>query len=189
MLKQTMEAAAAFGAPYNVVFWGVDEGATFTSCVERRGILSLGTELGGWGRVNVEGVRIGRRGIDNILKHFGVIEGEPDTPSATALRPASHMMVRDPGLYTFAPRGGLFEPCHTTGDTWRTGEAAGWLHFVEDIDRPPTELRYAQRRYHVDVRRSRPVSAWRRRGRRDEGLLNRRRSGSKLASRMKAPGR
>ncbi len=30
MLRRTMEAAAAFGAPYNVVFWGVDEGATFT---------------------------------------------------------------------------------------------------------------------------------------------------------------
>ena len=57
-----MDAAAAFGAPYNVVFWGVDEGATLTSSVERRGILSVGTELGGWGRVNVEGVRIGKRG-------------------------------------------------------------------------------------------------------------------------------
>ena len=36
--------------------------------VERRGILSLGTELGGWGRVNIEGVRIGRRGIHNIMR-------------------------------------------------------------------------------------------------------------------------
>jgi predicted deacylase len=54
--EQTMAAAAAFGAPYNVVFWGVDEGATLTSSVERRGILSLGTELGGWGRVNVAAV-------------------------------------------------------------------------------------------------------------------------------------
>ena len=54
-----MALAAAFGAPFNVVFCGVDEGATLTSCVERRGIVSLGTELGGWGRVNVEGVRIG----------------------------------------------------------------------------------------------------------------------------------
>lgn len=41
--ERTMAAAAAFGAPYNVVFWGVDEGATLTSSVERRGILSLGT--------------------------------------------------------------------------------------------------------------------------------------------------
>ena len=65
-----MEAAAAFGAPYNVVFWGVDEGATLTSSVERRGILSVGTELGGWGRVNVEGVRIGERGLAQYPQAF-----------------------------------------------------------------------------------------------------------------------
>jgi N-alpha-acetyl-L-2,4-diaminobutyrate deacetylase len=142
--QRTMDAAAAFGAPYNVVFWGVDEGATFTSCVERRGILSLGTELGGWGRVNVEGVRIARRGVDNILKHFGVIEGEPDTSQRNGDHTGRHMMVRDPGLYTFAPIGGLFEPRHTTGDRVSAGETAGWIHFVEDVDRPAVELHYAR---------------------------------------------
>ena len=47
--------------------------------VEGRGIVSLGTELGGWGRVSVEGVRIGERGVRNILKQLGVIEGRPET--------------------------------------------------------------------------------------------------------------
>lgn len=141
--QQTMDAAAAFGAPYNVVFWGVDEGATFTSCVERRGIVSLGTELGGWGRVNVEGVRIGRRGIENILKHCGVIEGEPDTTQRNGDATGRHMMVRDPALYSFAPKGGLFEPCHTVGDEVAAGETAGYVHFVEDVDTPPIEIRYS----------------------------------------------
>ena len=98
MRERTMAAASAFGAPYNVVFWGVDEGATLTSSVERRGILSLGTELGGWGRVNVEGVRIGERGLHNILRHLGMIEGEPDTPQRDGSPATRHMMVRDPGL-------------------------------------------------------------------------------------------
>src|SRR5215210_7942748 len=34
--RKTMAVASAFGAPYNVVFWGVDEGATLTTSVERR---------------------------------------------------------------------------------------------------------------------------------------------------------
>ena len=138
----TMAAASAFGAPYNAVFWGVDEGATFTSCVERRGIVSLGTELGGWGRVNIEGVRIGRRGIDNILKHLGVIEGKPDTSQRDGSAATRHMMVRDPAAYSFAPAGGLFEPTNLVGETVRAGDPAGWLHFVEDIDRDPIEVRY-----------------------------------------------
>ena len=94
-----MAAAAAFGAPFNVVFWGVDEGATLTSAVERRGILSVGTELGGWGRVNVEGVRIADRGLQNILRHFGLIDGEPDTRQRDGAAATRHMMVRDQAGY------------------------------------------------------------------------------------------
>ncbi|GAU80281.1 succinylglutamate desuccinylase/aspartoacylase family protein [Bosea sp. BIWAKO-01] len=140
--ERTMAAAAAFGAPYNVVFWGVDEGATLTSSVERRGILSLGTELGGWGRVNVEGVRIADRALLNILKHFKLMEGSPDTRQRDGAKGTRHMMVRNAAGYSFAPSGGLFEPKNVVGDICRAGELAGLLHFVEDVDRPPLEVRY-----------------------------------------------
>ncbi len=139
---KTMATAAAFGAPYNVVFWGVDEGATFTSCVERRGIVSIGTELGGWGRVNVEGVRIAERGVRNVLKHWGVIDGAPDTSQRDATPATRHMMVKGANPYAFAPRGGVFEPRHRVGETVRAGDPAGFVHFVEDVDTPPIEVRY-----------------------------------------------
>lgn len=140
--ERTMAAAAAFGAPYNVVFWGVDEGATLTSSVERRGILSLGTELGGWGRVNVEGVRIADRALTNILKHFGLMDGKPDTTQRDGSPGTRQMMVRDAAGYSFAPASGLFEPRNVVGDVCRAGDLAGYLHFVEDIDRDPLEVRY-----------------------------------------------
>ncbi|MCB1493838.1 MAG: succinylglutamate desuccinylase/aspartoacylase family protein [Rhodobiaceae bacterium] len=141
-MQRTLDAAAAFGAPFNVVFSGVDEGATFTSSVERRGILSLGTELGGWGRVSVEGVRIGMRGIDNVLKYFNVIEGEPETAQKDGSPGTRHMMVPDRDCYSFAPSAGTFEPCNVVGEAVRAGATAGWLHFVEDVDHPPLEVLY-----------------------------------------------
>lgn len=141
--KRTLEAAEAFGAPFNVVFGGVDEGATLTSAVERRGIVSLGTELGGWGRVSVEGVRVGERGVRNILRHFGLMEGTLETVQSDGATAPRHMMVRDPRAYTFAPSAGLFEPRHLAGADVQEGELAGYLHFVEDVDRSPTELRYS----------------------------------------------
>jgi predicted deacylase len=144
MRRKTMAAAAAFGAPYNVVFWGVDEGATLTSSVERRGILSLGTELGGWGRVNIEGVRIGLRGLSNTLKHFGLIEGKPETGQRDGSPATRHMMVRDQACYAFAPAEGVFEPRHMVGDSVEEGELAGYLHFVEDIDHAPIEVHYGR---------------------------------------------
>jgi N-alpha-acetyl-L-2,4-diaminobutyrate deacetylase len=141
--EKTMATAAAFGAPFNTVFWGVDEGATLTSAVERRGIISIGTELGGWGRVSVEGVRIGVRGVRNVLKHFGVIEGKPETAQRDGSTGTRHMMVRDPRAYTFSPSAGLFEPQHLAAENVKAGDVAGHLHFLEDVDRPPLELRYA----------------------------------------------
>ncbi|MHC3941844.1 MULTISPECIES: succinylglutamate desuccinylase/aspartoacylase family protein [Paenochrobactrum] len=142
MRAKTMAAAEAFGAPFNVVFAGVDEGATFTSCVERRNIISLGTELGGWGRVNIDGVRIGKRGILNILKHMNVVEGTPETDQKDGSAGTRHMMVNSPDVYIFTPRGGLYEPAHNVGEKVRAGDIAGWLHFVEDIDHEPIVLHY-----------------------------------------------
>lgn len=140
--ERTVAAAGAFGAPYNVVFWGVDEGATLTSSVERRGILSLGTELGGWGRVSVEGVRIGERGIRNVLKHLGLIEGAPETLQRDGSSGTRHMMVRGDSCYAFAPANGLFEPRNLAGENVAEGGLAGFLHFVEDVDHAPLEIRY-----------------------------------------------
>ena len=140
--RRTMEAAAAFGAPFNVVFGGVDEGGTFTSSVERRNVLSLGTELGGWGRVSVEGLRIGRRGLLNTLKHFCLMEGRPETAQRDGALSTRHMHVPDPGCYTFALADGVFEPCHGPGELVEAGQTAGWLHEVQDVDRHPRELRY-----------------------------------------------
>lgn len=139
---ETLACAAAFGAPYNVVFGGVDEGATFTSCVERRQKISIGTELGGWGRVNIEGVRHARRGIENVLKHYGILEGAPDTRQRDGSPGTRHMQVRHADAYSFAPREGIFEPMHYAGDSVRAGEVAGWLHVTEDIDTPPRPVRY-----------------------------------------------
>lgn len=140
LMAKTLAAAEAFGAPYNVVFAGVDEGATFTSSVERRGIISLGTELGGWGRVKIEGLRIARRGIRRLMHHVGVTEtGLDDSDGDPATR---HMQVGDRAHYAFSPQVGTFEPCNLVGQTVKAGDPAGYLHFVEDVDRDPVEVTY-----------------------------------------------
>jgi N-alpha-acetyl-L-2,4-diaminobutyrate deacetylase len=52
------------------------------------------------------------------------------------------MVVPNPSCYSFAPSGGLFEPCHLAGDAVEAGQVAGFLHFVEDLDRAPVALHY-----------------------------------------------
>jgi len=142
VMTRTLAAAEACGAPFNVVFAGVDEGATLTSAAERQGVLTIGTELGGWGRVSVEGLRIARRMVRNILCHVGVIEGSPETSQRDGSSGTRHMQVADQAHYTFSPAAGVFEPCHLAGEEVRAGTPAGYLHFVEDVDHVPIELSY-----------------------------------------------
>lgn len=144
-LARTLRLAEAFGAPFNVLFRGVDEGGTLTSAVEARGILSLGTELGGWGRVSVEGMRIARRGIIGALRHLGVLDPKArvfDRELGKAATPTRHMIVPSPDFYLTAPADGVFEPAHLAGTVVNAGECAGWLHAVTDLDRAPIAVHY-----------------------------------------------
>ena len=135
----------AFGAPYNVVFSGVDEGATLTSSVERRGILSLGTELGGWGRVNVEGVRIGERGAPQHAEAFRRDRGPARDGAARRLaRHAPHDGAGRRAATASRRRPACSSRAMSRASTCAAGETAGFLHFVEDVDREPIEVRYGR---------------------------------------------
>ena len=87
VVQRTKALAESFAAPYNVMFWGVDEGGTMCSAAERRGVLAISSEIGGYGRVSVEGVRVAERGLDNVLKWLGHDRGQArHLRSATAPR-------------------------------------------------------------------------------------------------------
>jgi predicted deacylase len=141
VIERTQLLAENFAAPYNVVFWGVDEGGTVAAAAERHGALSISTELGGYGRVSVEGLRVAERGLDNVLKWLGMIDGTPDTTQPGGGR-TRQMQVRDQRSYLFAPSDGLFEPRFLPAQQIRAGELAGHLHFIEEWARLPQPIEF-----------------------------------------------
>jgi len=142
ILQRTFTLAEQFAAPWNVVFWGVDETSTLAAAAERRRVLSISSELGGYGRVSVEGLRIAERGLRNVMKGMGMIEGTPDASQRDGHSGTRHMEVRDQAGYVFAPSDGLFEPRHLPGAEVRAGELAGYLHFVEEWARAPMPIEF-----------------------------------------------
>lgn len=141
VIERTRALAENFAAPYNVIFWGVDEGGTVASSAEAHGALSISSELGGYGRVSVEGLRVAERGLSNVLKWQGMIEGAPDLSQRDGSR-TRHMQVRDSRCYLFAPSDGLFEPRFLPGQEVRAGELAGTLHFIEEWARAPQPVEF-----------------------------------------------
>ncbi len=141
LTEKNMGAVSAFGAPLTVVLNNLGDPRTSTSAAVRAGLITVGTELGRGGRVSLDALEIGSRGVRNVLAHLGVMDG-----GAAAAPPAGQVSraVRVPGSagYVYAPAAGVFEPFHEKGAVVEEGEAAGLVHFLDDPGRAPVAAHF-----------------------------------------------
>jgi predicted deacylase len=78
-------------------------------------------------------------GARRVMRQMGMLHDGGDC----APRPARLVQVADPACSHFAPHGGLFDPLVEVGTDVAAGDLAGWLRDPFEMDRPPTELRFA----------------------------------------------
>jgi N-alpha-acetyl-L-2,4-diaminobutyrate deacetylase len=139
MQARTLAMADAFGAPITLLLREVNAGPTLLAAAERRGIVALSSELGGGGRLNPANLAITQRGVRNVLRHAGVLEGAPEIGEYGASR---RMTVPDLAHYVFAPHDGIWQAADALGATVRAESPAGLLHRIEDPAAPPVALAY-----------------------------------------------
>lgn len=132
--------ARAFDAPSTVVVANLGDPRTATATACRAGLITLGAELGGGGRVSIEALRICRRGVRNALAHLGVIDRKhltienPDAPT---------FEIKGTSAYVYASAEGIFEPFHSLGTRVSAGQPAGQIHVVWDPGQDPRIVHYA----------------------------------------------
>ena len=138
--KRNIEAVLAFAAPLTVVIDNLGEPRTSTATSVRQGLTTVGTEMAGAGTVSLEALAICRRGVRNLLAHFGVV-AQPKAADA----PRSETILRIPGHdgYVLASADGVFEAFHPLGTEVRAGQEAGRIHDLARPSRPPETLFYA----------------------------------------------
>ena len=135
--RAASEALKAFGAPINLLNKALDDTGNLSFEAARRGIVVLNTELGGAARVTPDYVRITERGVLNLLKHLGVMEGDPVRPEDEGEAPSRYVDIEDLKSYVMAPDDGLYEPFIELGDSVESGQAIGQVHFQHHIEREP----------------------------------------------------
>jgi N-alpha-acetyl-L-2,4-diaminobutyrate deacetylase len=138
-MRANIDIGMAWGAPYHAVLRESDHTNSFMTIADHLGVPALSAELGGLAHVTAEAQEIIARGLRNMLKLHGAIEGriEPG-PKPTRL-----MGIKDPGVaLVHAPHGGLFHAFHQGGDWVEKGQEAGLVYDFRDPARPPTPVRY-----------------------------------------------
>ena len=126
---RTLAMADAFNAPVTMLLREVNAGPTLLAQAEARGVVALSSELGGGGRLNPGNLAITKRGVRNLLRHAGIVEGPPELGE---YGPSRRMTVPDLAHYVFAPCDGIWEAHHALAATVEAGAGAGLLHRIED---------------------------------------------------------
>ncbi len=140
--RQTRQMAAlkAFAAPdAYVTRSGPGGSATASGGAARKGVVAMGTELGGSGAVTPAALRIAERGIRNLLVHVGIL---PESERMATPEPTRFLEVGGPDYYTYTPEPGVFEPAAELGQSVHEGQIAGRIHFPETPWAPPAEVRF-----------------------------------------------
>lgn len=135
--ERTWQAMMAFQSPFALVMKEISGPGLLDYAVERAGKVFLCAEVGGGGSLAPESAEIMATGVDNLLKHFGLIEGKPQTREQRGLTPMQIMEIPDASYYHAAMWAGIYESFHELGEFVSVGEPLGQIYFAQYPDREP----------------------------------------------------
>ena len=128
-------AMEAFNAPYSLMLLELDSAKMYDTAAEKMGKVFIGTELGGGGSASATTVAIAKRGILNLLKHAGILSGEPE------LDPSISLVTPDHWSFVTSEHSGLLEMCVDLGADVKNGEVIALVHDIERTGTQPVEYK------------------------------------------------
>ena len=138
--RLTIETARLFGTPFICLFQDRTPGLMLSES-ERRGNVTIGSELG-WGQfVGVQTVKYARQGIIGAAIMHGQLAGEVSPADHHAAGDQKIIEAVDRECYVAAPWPGHYEPLVELGATVKKGQAVALLHDYHRIDEEPWPVR------------------------------------------------
>ncbi|CAM5772851.1 N(2)-acetyl-L-2,4-diaminobutanoate deacetylase DoeB [Mesorhizobium amorphae] len=128
-------AVEAFSAPFSMKMLEIDAVGMYDSAAEEMGKVFVTTELGGGGTSRAETVRIARRGILNVLRHEGIVEG------AVEKSPTRWLDMPSGDCFCFAEEDGMIETMVDLGEPIETGAVVARIHSTGRTGQAPQEIR------------------------------------------------
>lgn len=129
------KAVEAFSAPYSMKMLEIDAVGMYDTTAEEAGKTFVTTELGGGGTGRAGTIAIAKRGVANILRHAGILEGEPD------VRPSRWLDMPSDDCFRFSGEDGLIETCVDLGEPVREGEVVARIYPTGRTGLVPAEYR------------------------------------------------
>ncbi|WP_018388442.1 N(2)-acetyl-L-2,4-diaminobutanoate deacetylase DoeB [Ancylobacter sp. FA202] len=130
-------AVAAFAAPYSMRMLEIDAVGMLDTTVEEMGKVFVTTELGGAGTASATSINIARRGTLNLLRHAGILAGEPEAA------PTRWLDMPSADCFAFAGDDGLVAFAIDLGAPVRKGDLIARVYPIGRTGQAPAEYRAA----------------------------------------------
>ena len=133
--QRNQALANAFAAPYLWVAGANNDNRSLNAAATRQQVSMIAAELGGGGGCDPGMTDFAEAAVKRCLNHLGITAltvAQPDHQSVA-------LKVEDT---LAAPAAGLFDRRFSIGDKVKAGQSAGWLHFVNEPERPSREVKF-----------------------------------------------
>jgi N2-acetyl-L-2,4-diaminobutanoate deacetylase len=117
-------AMGAFNAPYSMMLDELDSVGMYDTAAENMGKTFVSTELGGGGSLTATSAAIAKKGVANVLKHAGILAGEPE------MAPSIGLDTGAKGCFIAATSEGLLEVLVDLGGPVKAGQPIARIHDI-----------------------------------------------------------
>ncbi len=124
-------AMQAFNAPYSMLLKEIDATGMYDTAAEAAGKVFVSTELGGGGTTTAQTTAIARRGALNVLKHAGILQGDPE------VAPSFDIDTTEGECFTFSEDEGLLEFLVDLGEPVQRGQDLARIWSTKRSGTPP----------------------------------------------------
>jgi hypothetical protein len=136
--ERNMALAQAFGAPWIWLAGRHNDDRSVNAAAARQKVAMIAAELGGGGGCDPDLSDFASLALRRCLHHLGITQAPVAPPQA-----ASRLVEFTSAQQNFAaPAAGLFDRSFKLGDEVKAGQAAGWIHFVNEPRRPSLALEF-----------------------------------------------
>jgi predicted deacylase len=135
------QVARLFDPPFVFIYASTMASGLLTDEAEAEGKITVGGEFGGGETVDRFGVRHAYEGVRNVLRHYGLLEGEIQKIRPEGTRPTKLVRADSLESYVPCPRDGVWEPVVELGEPVTAGQLIGRLHDFSDHSVLAAEIR------------------------------------------------
>jgi len=141
--KQRAEIAKVsqlFDTGFALIYSSAMASGLLSDEAEAEGKVTIGSELGAGASTDRQGVRHAYEGTKNVLRHYGLLEGQIVKVRPAGSAPTRLIKADKLDAYVPAPADGVWEPVVQPGEAVQNGGLLCRLHDVSDHSSPALEI-------------------------------------------------